>query len=287
MKKRLNYLNVGCGKKYHTDWVNIDMASLSDDVITVNLLKGIPFPDNHFDVVYHSQVLEHFAKEKALDFMTECFRVLKPDGIIRVVVPDLENIVDEYKKHLKENLENPNDISIANYDWILLEMYDQTVRNYSGGQMDVLLKQPNLINEKYIIDRIGYVGKNIRNKNLNRDSSNILRNIKKSLSSFLMFRKSVSYILKQLITKLGLQSKRHKVGAFRLSGEIHMWMYDRFSLARLLKESGFVNISVKNPFESDIPKWGEYELDVKDGSVYDPTSLFMEAKKPNPQQQSK
>lgn len=99
--EKLNYLNVGCGGKFHKDWVNVDMTSNSKDVIVANLLKGIPFPDNSFDVVYHSQVLEHFPKEKARDFIKECFRVLKPDGIIRVVVPDLENIVNEYKKFFK------------------------------------------------------------------------------------------------------------------------------------------------------------------------------------------
>jgi hypothetical protein len=85
---------------------------------------------------------------------------------MRVVVPDLENIVNEYIKHLKENIENPSRQAEANYDWILLEMYDQTVRNYSGGQMAEFLKQPVLANEKYIIDRFGYVGKSIRNNYL-------------------------------------------------------------------------------------------------------------------------
>ncbi len=277
----MNYLNVGCGSKYHKDWVNVDMVSYSKDVIKTNLLKGIPFPDNHFDIVYHSQILEHFPKEKAPDFIAECYRVLKPGGIIRVVVPDLENIVDEYKKYLKENLENPYEVSIANYDWILLEMYDQTVRNYSGGQMAEFLKQPNLVNEKYIIDRIGYVGRNIRNNYLNRNNSNVTMNIKKSLSSIAMFKKAIRYVFSKIILKLRLQSEATKIGAFRLGGEIHMWMYDKFSLSRLLTEVGFVDISVKNPFESEIPKWNEYELDVKDGLVYDPTSLFMEARKPN------
>ena len=66
---KLNYLNVGCGNKTHTDWVNIDMASNSPDVIVANILKGMPFPDNTFDVVYHSQVLEHFPKERAHAFI--------------------------------------------------------------------------------------------------------------------------------------------------------------------------------------------------------------------------
>lgn len=282
--EKLNYLNVGCGSKFHKDWVNLDMTSNSTDVIAANLLNGIPFPDKSFDVVYHSQVLEHIPKEKAYNFIKECFRVLKPDGIIRVVVPDLENIVDEYKKFLNECLENPNDQSAANYDWIKLEMYDQTVRNYSGGQMAEFLKQPHVINEKYIIDRIGFVGRSIRNSYLSKDTGNtVAGNFKKAFSSVTLFQKAVRYIFRKIKQKMKFiqPSEISKIGAFRLGGEIHMWMYDRYSLSRLLKDCGFEEISVKSPFESTIPKWKEYELDVKDGLIYDPTSLFVEARKKN------
>jgi predicted SAM-dependent methyltransferase len=270
--EKLNYLNVGCGNKFHKQWVNIDMVSSTKDVIAYNLIKGIPFSNEHFDVVYHSQVLEHFPKEKAYDFISECYRVLKPGGIIRVVVPDLENIVNEYKKYLDENLNNPSEMSGANYDWILLEMYDQTVRNYSGGQMAEFLERPKVINEKYVIDRMGYVGRHIRNTYLNGSAES--NKIKKAFSSLRMFKKAVRYVFSRI-----LQTEASRIGSFRLGGEIHMWMYDRYSLSKLLKECGFENISIKTPFESEIPDWSKYELDVKDGLAFDPTSLFIEAKK--------
>lgn len=250
------------------------MASYSEDVIAYNLLKGIPFPNDQFEVVYHSQVLEHFPKEKASDFIKECHRVLKPGGVIRVVVPDLENIVDEYKKYLNENLNNPNALSEANYEWILLEMFDQTVRNYSGGLMAEYLKRPKVINENYVIDRIGYEGRKIREQYLNPSSGRNKLNVKKALSSFSMLLKAIHHVLSNVF-----QSKTSKVGSFRLGGEIHMWMYDRSSLSKLLKDCGFENISIKNPFESEIQDWSKYELDVKDGLAFDPTSLFIEAKK--------
>ena len=58
-----------------------------------------------------------------------------------------------------------------------------------------------------------------------------------------------------------------------------MWMYDKYSLARLLRQVGFVNSVVKSPTDSDIPDWSGFELDVKDGMAFDPASLFMEARK--------
>ena len=277
--EKLNYLNVGCGNKYHRQWVNIDMSPKAEEVMAANLLNGIPFPENQFDVVYHSQVLEHFPKEKAHAFMSECHRVLKPGGFLRVVVPDLENIVDEYKKWLNENLENPSEEAAANYEWIMLEMYDQTVRNYSGGQMAEFLERPKVVNEKYVIDRIGHVGRTIRDEYLDNGHSKEPVRSHRSPLSISTYKKAANYILHSLQQKIMPPSQALKIGTFRLGGEIHLWMYDRYSLSKLLRETGFVDIRHKNPFDSDIPNWADYELDVKNGMVYDPTSLFMEARK--------
>lgn len=270
---RLNYLNVGCGNKFHEAWTNVDMHSNSPHVISHNLLRGLPFPDDQFDVVYHSQVLEHFAKEDAPSFVRECFRVLKPGGIMRVVVPDLENIVNEYRNRLRDVCYNPSRLAEANYDWIMLEMYDQTVRNCRGGQMAEYLKQPELINEQYVIDRIGYMGRSIRN--------DYLSTTKKTARS-----RDVTQIAKGVLKRVlravdhVLSSRAKRIGRFRLGGEVHMWMYDRYSLSRLLGEAGFEHMETKTPFASDVPQWETYELDVKDGAVFDPAALFMEAKKP-------
>ncbi len=276
--KKNRMLNVGCGSKFHKDWVNIDMISNSEYVIAANLFNGIPFPDNCFEIVYHSQVLEHLPKEKATDFIKECFRVLKPDGIIRVVVPDLENIVDEYKKALTENIVNGTDLSEANYDWILLEMYDQTVRNFTGGQMAEFLQQKKMINEKYVVDRRGFVGRTIRNDFLSK-TTNSNRNPNIGLNYFI--KRGIRFVkrkIKNILTNKQ-KSKEYKIGKFRLSGEVHMWMYDRYSLSRLLRKTGFSSVKIKSPHESDIPNWSLYGLDVKDGLAYDPGSLFIEARK--------
>jgi predicted SAM-dependent methyltransferase len=278
---KLPYLNIGCGTKFHKTWANVDMTSNSPHVKSYNFLIGLPFASDQFDVVYHSQVLEHIPKENSSFFISECFRVIKPGGIMRVVLPDLENIVNEYIKHLNENITNPNSQSEANYDWILLEMYDQTVRNYSGGQMVEFLRRPVLINEKYIIDRIGYMGRAIRNSFLTQDdTSGFLFSFIKVVKK--VQRVGISRVVKSIIRRLSslVSSKEKKIGSFRLGGEVHMWMYDRFSLSRLLREVGFVDIEIKSPFESNIPEWEKYELDVKDGAVFDPTSLFIEARKP-------
>jgi predicted SAM-dependent methyltransferase len=280
MGNKLPYLNIGCGTKYNEEWVNIDMYSPSTDVLKCNILKGISFPDESFEIVYHSQVLEHIPKEKVFDFVNECYRVLKHDGIIRIVVPDLENIAREYIKVLQQNISNPTRISDANYDWIMLEMYDQTVRNYSGGMMAKYLQQKYIKNEDYIFGRTGHAGRSIREDYLSGSDKSVRNKLTRDMKLLGLYglgKKILAYINHKIM--IFILGEKYRIGDFRLGGEVHMWMYDRYSLTRLLKNAGFKDIEVKNPFESNIPRWEIYELDVRDGLVYDPTSLFIEAKK--------
>ena len=108
----------------------------------LNLNDGIPFGNEVFDCVYHSHLLEHFSKSYAPIFMSECYRILKPGGVIRVVVPDFEKMAILYIDLLKKSIEGDID-SIKKYEWITIEMFDQMVRNSSGGEMlDYWKKNP-------------------------------------------------------------------------------------------------------------------------------------------------
>jgi len=223
MKEKPSCLNVGCGSKYHKEWINLDLDSNNPDIISCNLLKGIPFPSGRFAVVYHSHVLEHLPKEKALGFIKECYRVLQKNGTIRVVVPDLENIVDEYKKCLYENSRNLSKETEANYDWVMLELYDQTVRNRSGGQMAEFLRQKEMVNEAYVIERMGHVGASVRKSFLSGRTESTLEIIKrniKALGIIGFFKKTLGYLATRSAELFFCE--RYAVGSFRLGGEIHM-----------------------------------------------------------------
>ena len=266
---RLPYLNIGCGSHFDTLWTNIDFRKTGEGVIAYNLLKGIPFPDNSFEVVYHSHVLEHFSKNDGVFLVKECYRVLKPNGIIRIVIPDLEQITRHYLRLLEEVLANPDDETVeADYNWILLEMYDQTVRNKSGGLMAEYLSQRNMLNEDFVFYRIGEEGKQIRHAFLNQYQTEITtkQRIKNKIKEIIRFgnRFLPSY---------------YKLGKFRLQGEIHQWMYDRYSLSKLLKNVGFQVIIQQSAFTSYIKEWEQFDLDGKEGIIRKPDSLFLEAQK--------
>jgi len=68
----------------------------SSDILIHDIRKPLPFRDNSADAVYASHVLEHLYREQGQQLARECFRVLAPGGIVRLVVPDLNAIVREY-----------------------------------------------------------------------------------------------------------------------------------------------------------------------------------------------
>lgn len=283
----MRYLNLGCGNRFHQDWINVDLTSTSESVIAHNLTQAIPFPDEYFDVVYHSHLLEHFSKADAESFLIECCRVLRPQGVLRVVVPDLEQIAKYYLTSLEKAIAGSSEW-VSNYEWILLEMYDQTVRNYPGGEMANYLFKTQIDNEVFIVDRCGIEIKKIiefaRQPQHESEAAKEQEGKFKHLAKFLYRCFRYPSYRRELLLKLllGKEYSSLQMGRFRQSGEVHQWMYDRYSLALIIKKCGLENIIQRTATESYISNWVSFNLDTEaDGTVYKPDSLFMEAIKPS------
>ena len=69
-------------------------------------------------------------------------------------------------------------------------------------------------------------------------------------------------------------------GLFRNGGEVHQWMYDRFSLPRVLRRAGFASVGKRLAGESDIPGFAGFELEIIHGRERKPDSLYVEGRKP-------
>lgn len=274
-------LNIGCGGTYHPDWVNLDVAPADPNVLTVNINNGLPFSSESATACYSSHVLEHLDKAGASNLIAECFRVLKRGGVIRLAVPDLEVMVREYL-HILDAVTSGDGMRDLDYDWIMLELYDQTVRNYSGGEMARFLANLNEKDRFFVRSRIGVEaekfwapkqvlpGRYQPNTLVNRIPwGNLLKLSREKLAGWLVY---------LIAGKAAFRSFR--MGIFRGSGEVHQWMYDRYSLKRLLDQAGFVNVKVCAANESRIPEYEKYSLDVLNGIVRKPDSLFVEASKP-------
>jgi len=76
--------------------VDLKDISWNPDILIHDVRKPLPFQDNTFNSIYASHLLEHLYLEEAKLLLKECFRVLLPAGVLRMVVPDLRSIITEY-----------------------------------------------------------------------------------------------------------------------------------------------------------------------------------------------
>lgn len=104
---------------------------LPDNIRVHDISRGIPYAENSVDAVYHSHVLEHLDRDVAPVFLAEVLRVLKPGGVHRVVVPDLEALCRSYVEDLDACVaaKAPADA----HDQRVAALFEQSVRREAHG----------------------------------------------------------------------------------------------------------------------------------------------------------
>lgn len=271
-------LNFGCGDRIAEGWINIDFNAHDSRVRRVNLLKGFPYCDNHFDVVYSSHVLEHFTREQALFLLGESRRVLKPNGTLRIVVPSLEGTCREYLRIL--GLADSDTHKGPQYEWIVIELLDQLVRSFPSGEMGAFFQKLRETGNKKLFEYV-----------CSRTESNMPWSVpSQTVPTFLD--KLGKMNLQQALTKfdyLYLRFVGHLIPAHLRSmvfvetsvGERHRWMYDIYGLKRLCEKAGFVGCRSLPYNESSLSGFHEEHLDSNnDGTQYKNNSIYLEAVKP-------
>lgn len=155
----MKILNLGCGSKTSDRCINLDwsvylrikrnpvlravvsrcvsaqrrqrLQDLSSNVVVHDMRCGLPFDDNSVDAVYHSHVLEHIDRAIAPKFQYEIHRVLKPGGIQRICLPDLELLVRNYLDSLQRCEADP--AHRRHHDSYVHAILEQSVRKESFG----------------------------------------------------------------------------------------------------------------------------------------------------------
>lgn len=95
-------LNLGCGDRRLEGWVNADFYRLYHFLWQrerlpdwmVDISKPLHCKDNFWDGILIEHVNEHILYSQNLKLFSEIFRVLKPDGVLRIVVPDLDRYLN-------------------------------------------------------------------------------------------------------------------------------------------------------------------------------------------------
>lgn len=251
-------LNLGCGRRRHPQWTNADLVPSGPDVLAVDLRRPLPFATASFTAVYAAHVVEHLDPGEADALLREAARVLAPGGVMRIVVPDLEGIVRAYLSSL-DAVSDGDGESRWRHRWMTVELLDQLVRSRSGGVMRRWWSCDPIPCRDLIETRLG------------------------AEATFAMESLAAERIttggpaMNPAAVLRGPAVSPREEAKFAARGERHRWMYDRISLADLLREAGFSEPRVVAPSESAIPGFAHYELDADAaGRPHKPDSLFME-----------
>ena len=91
-------LQIGCGTNLLDGWFNTGI-SLKECWYGAYLDAGKPFPfsDSTFDYIFSEHLFEHLTYKQGLNMLKECYRVLKPGGVMRLATPDLRFLLGLYQ----------------------------------------------------------------------------------------------------------------------------------------------------------------------------------------------
>ena len=90
-----NYMNLGSADDRIPGYVAVDFYSPNVGY-GADLRYPLMIDDAVFDGIFTEHTLEHLNYAEVTRILGECHRILKPRGIIRVIVPDLSIFVENY-----------------------------------------------------------------------------------------------------------------------------------------------------------------------------------------------
>src|SRR5262245_50701568 len=91
-------LHLGCGDHRLEGWINLDrVPGPAVDVVADG--TALPFAEGSAAFLHSEDLLEHLEPSQGRAFLQECFRVLRPGGVLRLLTPDLKALIERvYQK---------------------------------------------------------------------------------------------------------------------------------------------------------------------------------------------
>jgi predicted SAM-dependent methyltransferase len=154
-------LNLGCGPVQPSGWINVDGSNrarlaaklpwvdrmlsaagiiprteFGPHIEVLDLLKPLPYKDNSVACIYSGEVWEHFEYPDAIRLTRECYRVLAPNGVLRLCVPDGPEFWRNYLKLFDSEYALPRDKRRAERLREVVQMYFReicTKRSWFGS----------------------------------------------------------------------------------------------------------------------------------------------------------
>lgn len=111
-------LHLGCGKNYFEGWINLDNntdRNIKKLDIKHDLRKKLPFKDNTVDFIYNEHLIEHLTVDEGVKLLKGLYRILKPEGVLRIATPGLEYVISQY---VNNNWKEQEWVKKYHYEWL-------------------------------------------------------------------------------------------------------------------------------------------------------------------------
>jgi predicted SAM-dependent methyltransferase len=94
----LRRLNWGCGRHPQPGWINSDAKEGAGIDLSCDIRDGLPLENDSIDYAVSIHALPELPYPDLVPTLVELRRVLKPDGVLRLGLPDLERAIDAYRR---------------------------------------------------------------------------------------------------------------------------------------------------------------------------------------------
>jgi predicted SAM-dependent methyltransferase len=119
-------LNLGSGENVLEGWLNTDLLPLDTRVTFLDATHKFPFDDNTFDYIFSEHMIEHVSYDECSFILQECYRVLKPGGVIRIATPNIRFLVDLFKEKKSDTQERYIQWAVNTY-FPKSDIYSETI----------------------------------------------------------------------------------------------------------------------------------------------------------------
>jgi SAM-dependent methyltransferase len=122
IKNSVRKLQIGSGTNQLAGWLNTDIEPATSETIFLDATLPMPFPDQSFNYVFCEHMIEHLHYQDGLSMLSEIYRVMKPNGRVRVSTPNMLNIIGLFSE--QKTLEQRQYIRWSSCD--LLGLYSES-----------------------------------------------------------------------------------------------------------------------------------------------------------------
>lgn len=93
---KTNYINLGCGSIIKEGMINIDFFFEKGIDYGADLRYPLRIPSNSIDGIVCEHTIEHILYADVENLLNECHRILKPGGILRIILPNISKFANAY-----------------------------------------------------------------------------------------------------------------------------------------------------------------------------------------------